>query len=191
MTAVVFLKRSYHLSQNRKGFCFLPSEDLGEKALTSRTASISLSSTPSTHRRLSLSLLRELEAKEAAGLPPVPPLPPMPELPPVPYYNNYQSPIVVAGARQGGKAVLSSASKGNLLEERDEDVAALAKFETLQPEASSATKAPPTPAQTPEPKPKSHSRVPGSLPEWDEKLWHYYGNRSRVGVFGRMFYTGN
>ncbi|KAK2604271.1 hypothetical protein N8I77_007215 [Diaporthe amygdali] len=135
--------------------------------------------------------LSECFDAEAAGLPPVPPLPPMPELPPVPYYNNYQPPIVVAGARQVGKAVLSSASKGNLLEERDEDVAALAKFETLQPEASSATKAPPTPAQTPEPKPKSHSRVPGSLPEWDEKLWHYYGNRSRVGVFGRMFYTGN
>lgn len=183
MTAVVFLKKSYQLSQAREGLWYIPSEDLGEgEALRSR--STSYSSPKLNQPRMTFELRK-------APLPS--PMPPMPN---------------VSKLSSGQRFKIGTASPGNLLEERDEDVvAALAKFRVMEPEVRPAAPAtaPPTPKESPErkptprpdPTPKRRSKsdiesppVPGRLPEWESKFWSKYGNRSRVGQFGHILYIG-
>ncbi|KAK7712488.1 hypothetical protein SLS64_004872 [Diaporthe eres] len=184
MTAVVFLKKSYQLSQTREGLYYIASEDLGEEeALRSR--SNSFSSPKLNQQRMTPDLLKAA---------PPPPLPPMSDIPKAP-----SSPGNVTKPRPPGP--------DNFLEDRDEhDVAALAKFGVMQPEkrpAAPAT-APPTPKQSLEGKPttnpnptpehgdKSRVRavVPGMVPEWEGEFWSKYGNRTRVGDFGHILYIG-
>lgn len=184
MTAVVFLKKAYQLSQTREGICYIASEDLGEEeALRSR--SNSFSSPQLNQRRMTPDLLKAA---------PAPPLPPMSDIP--------KAPIP-----PGNMTKPRPASPDNLLEDRDErDVAALAKFGVMQPDkrpAAPAT-APPTPKQSLEGKPttnpnpapehrdKSRARavVPGMVPEWEGEFWSKYGNRTRVGDFGLILYIG-
>lgn len=164
MTAVVFLKKSYQLSRAREGLWYIASEDLGEgEALRSR--SISFSSPELNRRPTSLALLK------AAQPPPLPPLP------------------NVSRFSSGQRLKIGTASPGNLLDERDEDVvAALAKFSIMQPEGRPAAPAtaPPTPKESPERKPTPT----GMVPEWEGKFWSKYGNRSRVGQFGHILYIG-
>lgn len=192
MTALVFLKKSYQLSQTRESLWYISSEDLGEgEAIRSR--STSFSSPKLNQRQMTLALLKA---------PPPPPLPPMPDVSEVP-----SPPLVFKGKMVKPRP----ASPVNLLEDRDEDVvAALAKFSILQPEGRPAAPAtaPPTPKQsperkpTPDQKPKRKSKnedesdsparavVPGTVPEWEGKFWSKYGNRSRVGQFGHILYIG-
>lgn len=184
MTAVVFLKKSYQLSQAREGLCYIASEDLGEEeALRSR--SNSFSSPKLNQQQMTPDLLKAA---------PPPPLPPMSDTPKAP-------------SSPGNMTKPRPASPDNLLEDRDEhDVAALAKFGVMQPEKSPAAPAtaPPTPKQSLEGKPttnpnptpkhrdKSRARavVPAMVPEWEGEFWSKYGNRSRVGQFGHILYIG-
>lgn len=181
LTAVVFLKKSYQLSQTREGLWYIPSEDLGEEeALRSRSASFS--SPKPISLQASLSLLR---ARDQMPFPTLPPMPDVPQVPRVPLEFR------------ANMAKHRPASPGNLLEERDEEVvAALAKFGVMQPEGRPAAPAtaPPTPEQSPDPKPmrssKTAARDPGTIPEWGGRFWSKYGNRSRVGQFGNILYIG-
>lgn len=183
MTAVVFLKKSYQLSQTRQGLWYIASEDLGEgEAPRSRTTSFS--SPKPNQRRMTLARL---------NAPPPAPLPPLPDVPEVP------TPPLVSG---GNRAKPRPASPRSLLEDRDEEVVeALAKFHVMQPEGRPAAPAtaPPNPKEPPEreatPKGPSTSGVertamPGMVPEWGGKFWSKYGNRSRVGQFGHILYIG-
>lgn len=192
MTALVFLKKSYQLSQTRESLWYIASEDLGEgEAIRSR--STSFSSPKLNQRQMTLALLKA---------PPPPPLPPMPDVSEVP-----SPPLVFKGKMVKPRP----ASPVNLLEDCDEDVvAALAKFSVMQLEGRPAAPAtaPPTPKQsperkpTPDPKPKRESKnegesdsparavVPGTVPEWEGRFWSKYGNRTRVGQFGHILYIG-
>lgn len=73
MTAVVFLKKSYQLSQAREGLGYIAAEDLGERE--------ALRSSPFTSpklgpRQLTLALLK---ARDEAPPPALPPMPDVPE----------------------------------------------------------------------------------------------------------------
>lgn len=195
MTAVVFLKKSYRLYQERVGLWYIAAEDLGEREAI---RSASLSSPKAVPRQMTLALLK---ARDEAQ--PIPALPPMPNVAEVP-----RLPLMYRAER----AKPRPANQGNLLEDCDENVvAALAKFSVMQPERRFAAPvtAPPTPERSPDrkpsrkPKPISNSKrkgerdspakavvVPGMLPEWEGRFWSKYGNRSRVGQFGHILYFG-
>lgn len=184
MTAVVFLKKSYQLSQDREGLWYIAAEDLGEgEALRS-----SPFTSPELRRRQMT--LTHLKARDEA---PPPPLPPMPDVPEVP------SPPLALRKKM---AKSRWASVETLLVEHDDDVeAALAKFSILQPERrpTAPATAPTTPKQLPEskptptPTPKPEGGSPDReavVPEWGSRFWSKYGNRSRVGQFGHILYIG-
>lgn len=74
---------------------------------------------------------------------------------------------------------------GSLLDDNDEDgsVAGLASYAALKPEVSSAKATVPSTQET---KPVG----PAKVPAWEGTFWKRYGNKSRVGPFGLIFYTG-
>lgn len=195
MTAIVFLKKSYRLNQERVGLWYIAAEDLGEREAI-RSASLSMPK--AVPRQMTLALLK---ARDEA--PPNPALPPMPDVAEVPrlpleYWADMIKP--------------RPADQGNLLEDCDENVvAALARFSVMQPERRFAAPvtAPPTPDRSPNRKPNPKAKpvsnpkrkgkrdspakavvVPGTLPEWEGRFWSKYGNRSRVGQFGHILYFG-
>lgn len=205
MTAIVFLKKAYQLSQSRDGLWSIASEDLGEgeairppyippedlgEGETIRSPYIP------PHRRdprqtTQGRLLKAGHKQMATVLPPKPDVPEVPEIP--------------ARCTDAPRPP----SPGNLLEKRDEEVVAkLAKSTILQPPRRGAAPAtaPPTPERSleqerePEPeqetesepatrrKSKSPARVSGQIPEWGREFWGNYGNRTRVGQFGFVLY---
>ncbi|KAG6353452.1 hypothetical protein INS49_005633 [Diaporthe citri] len=175
MTAVVFLKKSYQLSQARQGLWYIASEDLGEgEALRSR--STSFSSPKLNQRRASLALLK------AAPPPPLPPMPDIPKVPSPPLGSRGNTakprpanlledrdeeveaalppplqPMPQSSKDSSGLPFRTGTARpDNLLEERDEDVVTgLAKYQPMQPEGRHAAPAtaPPTPDESPERKP--------------------------------------
>jgi hypothetical protein len=74
---------------------------------------------------------------------------------------------------------------GSLLDDDNDDdhAAGLASYAALKPEVSSAKTAVPSTQET---KPAG----PAEVPAWESIFWKRYGNKSRVGPFGLVFYTG-
>lgn len=79
-----------------------------------------------------------------------------------------------------GKAA-RSVSTGSLLD--DDAAAELAIYAVLKPEASTVKAVGPATAVD---EPVGPAKVPG----WGGVFWQKYGNKSRVGPFGLVFYTG-
>ncbi|ROV88273.1 hypothetical protein VSDG_09042 [Cytospora chrysosperma] len=144
MTAVVFVKKSYLLSQAKHALEFIAAED--------STMIIA----PPAYCTLRSSFLVSLS--QAPRRVPAIPTAPM-------------------GSRP--------TRTGSLLDDDNDDdyVAGLASYAALKPEVSSAKT---TVSSTQEITPAG----PAKVPAWESTFWKRYGNKSRVGPFGLVFYTG-
>lgn len=153
MTAVVFVKKSYLLSQANQGLEFIAAEDSTMTTAPSRS-SPTLTMPPPAHCPLRSSSLVSQAPRRVPAIP-----------------------TALMGARP--------TRTGSLLDDDNDDdyVAGLASYAALKPEVSSAKAAVPS---TQEITPAG----PAKLPAWESIFWKRYGNKSRVGPFGLVFYTG-
>lgn len=170
MAAVVFIKKSYQLYQAKQGLGFNDAEDSTEAIAPSR-ASPTLIKPPPAQRSLRSPSLAVQAPRRVPAVP---------------------------------SAIMAprSTRSGSLLDDDDDDESAvgLASYTALKPEVSSAH-TPASSAFEPEPEvPSTDSTVPSmqeskpvgpaKVPAWAGTFWKRYGNKSRVGPFGQLFYTG-
>ncbi|ROW17510.1 hypothetical protein VPNG_00923 [Cytospora leucostoma] len=149
MTAIVFIKKSYQLSQAKQGLEFIAAEDSVEVLAPPRPGPAL--AMPPPHSRTPRS--SSLSTQALRRTPAVPPL---------------------------GKTS-RSVSTGSLL---DDDAAAdLASYVALKPEVPKARTVEPSTAG-------SEPVGPVKVMDWGGVFWQKYGNKSRVGPFGLVFYTG-
>ncbi|ROW12430.1 hypothetical protein VMCG_00752 [Cytospora schulzeri] len=153
MTAVVFIKKSYQLSQAKQGLDFIVAED-SVKAIAPPRSSSTLTMPKPAHCPFRFSSLAVQAPRRVPAVPTA----------------------LMAPRRT---------RTGSLLDDDNDvdSVAGLASYATLKPEVSPAKTTVP-PAQ--ETKPVGPARVPA----WESTFWKRYGNKSRVGPFGHIFYTG-
>lgn len=91
----------------------------------------------------------------------------------------------------------SHKENNSLLDDDNNSLASLVKFEPLRPNQSaslsmSATKMLASDQESEiEKEAEIHDGVPFKIPEWEEGIfWKRYGNRVRIGYFGLILYTG-
>ncbi|KAK7730837.1 hypothetical protein SLS53_008915 [Cytospora paraplurivora] len=149
MTAIVFLKKSYQLSQAKQGLEFIAAED-------------------------SIEVLAPPRPRPALAMPP-----PLGRAPRSSSLSS-QAPRRTPALPSSGKAS-RSVSTGSLLD--DDAAAELASYVALKPEVSTAKTVGPSTAD-------NEPVGPAKVPDWGGVFWQKYGNKSRVGPFGLVFYTG-